>query len=1208
MKPVHLTFALFLITGTLAIAQLTFAQSSSNYAWRLDEVTSTFDETYISDWGDTIYAYQLVRYYYGDSSFYKISYPMVDQIKDTFEIYRQIVKTEYDQIGANGKHREKTFNLRLPRGVDNNFIRYLDSIPHFDPLADTVIIPLRYYDYAYDTYRNVYDNDGHLLRQIHNYDYTQYELDSDSLLRLIEKYKDTGDLPLSEFNRLPYDRWTRYVMLETDSNSVEMSFQITDSNSESSDLPAQYALLSMVKKEYTNHILSMRSDIDCKYYRSKPSRVTKSTRYNKYGIKTGYSELTERWTVDSVPTYYSLTDETYLGGDSVIKIWESRTWSTDTAGVQHQQITREERIYDSSINQTLYTKKTVTTDGIEKIHNEEEWAIEITEKGKKAHLLYQDKLTPVNWYVDIKDSNNVWRTIDYYTIYCESVKRYQYDDRFNIIFAIDSAQTRQQYADSVMWEGHTYSTYIYRPAWTEFSRSEYEYDADNTLIHEKQYTHGFIEQWFLTKESLITDDYTWSMSVNTKDTTRTTSKKYANGWDSESTKEKLDIASMDWNIIESSKYVVTFDLTGEPVSAVSASTKRDNTKTDRTYYLFHHWDETEQRYIRQSVAWSRYDTADAYSDETIHPYDCQDYTYYDRNGKFLGYFENCVSHYLPITSESVTGVFNKPHFDSQGRMDTLYRYAFYGEWFLVRYFTYEYFPEEGTDVVARRHSYSLNDDQMDEIDYYNTVDLRDYEWVGLRWHRRLSGKDTLEAPLHDMQFVGTTNYSHTYSTYNEDGVLLETRTYNDGSMTPVTQIHNTFTYDAEGRITTHVAYKDSFPDTRYIYFYSEQTGERIACNTWSDYDKENNSWNKFAFTNYGEHFYDAQGRLSIQTNYQASADSTTIVPFERYEFLYEDGETDWVLSDKYAWQDNEWVCATPTYRGHEQKHYLFDEYGNLAERTERQAVCGGLAPAQTWQFTYASPLTDYSLLSPQTYGIAETNTKEIYTNEEWLSRPLTAHYTHSSIASMNYTVRFHYTALRPEPVRFNEPVEVEPEEESAFFTWPKVDGAAGYSLVIWADEAHTRKLCTVVFDARGTVLCIDFSHAPSRHSSRTPSRYSTPTASLAEAVPSVAIWQTEFTHLVEGLESGTTYWYTLIAFDEQNHTLDTRAASFTTKGVKLPTDIDEVQTTHEPCTHEQCAHEPCTHEQCTKFLRNGHLYIQRGAFTYSLRGIIVSAP
>ena len=175
---------------------------------------------------------------------------------------------------------------------------------------------------------------------------------------------------------------------------------------------------------------------------------------------------------------------------------------------------------------------------------------------------------------------------------------------------------------------------------------------------------------------------------------------------------------------------------------------------------------------------------------------------------------------------------------------------------------------------------------------------------------------------------------------------------------------------------------------------------------------------------------------------------------------------------------------------------------------------------------------------------------------------------------------------------------MEPEEESAFFTWPKVDGAAGYSLVIWADEAHTRKLCTVVFDARGTVLCIDFSHAPSRHSSRTPSRYSTPTASLAEAVPSVAIWQTEFTHLVEGLESGTTYWYTLIAFDEQGHTLDTRAASFTTKGVKLPTDIDEVQTTHEPCTHEQC----------TKFLRNGHLYIQCGAFTYSLRGIIVPLP
>ena len=154
-------------------------------------------------------------------------------------------------------------------------------------------------------------------------------------------------------------------------------------------------------------------------------------------------------------------------------------------------------------------------------------------------------------------------------------------------------------------------------------------------------------------------------------------------------------------------------------------------------------------------------------------------------------------------------------------------------------------------------------------------------------------------------------------------------------------------------------------------------------------------------------------------------------------------------------------------------------------------------------------------------------------------------------------------------------MEVEPEEETALFTWPKVDGAAGYSLTIWADEEHTAKLCTILFDAHGTVLEIDFSHMPAR------------LAAEQTSVPSVAFWQTEFSHVVEGLEPGTIYWYKLVALDEENHILDTREASFRTLGVNKSEGLTDVQGDD---------------VQCTKVLRDGQIYLIRGGQMYDVRG------
>ena len=77
MKPVHLTLARFLITGTLAIVQLTFAQSSSDYAWRLDSIMYDFPPEKSIYEGETdsviVYNSLYTRYTYGEDSLIVLS-------------------------------------------------------------------------------------------------------------------------------------------------------------------------------------------------------------------------------------------------------------------------------------------------------------------------------------------------------------------------------------------------------------------------------------------------------------------------------------------------------------------------------------------------------------------------------------------------------------------------------------------------------------------------------------------------------------------------------------------------------------------------------------------------------------------------------------------------------------------------------------------------------------------------------------------------------------------------------------------------------------------------------------------------------------------------------------------------------------------------------------------------------------------------------
>ncbi len=131
---------------------------------------------------------------------------------------------------------------------------------------------------------------------------------------------------------------------------------------------------------------------------------------------------------------------------------------------------------------------------------------------------------------------------------------------------------------------------------------------------------------------------------------------------------------------------------------------------------------------------------------------------------------------------------------------------------------------------------------------------------------------------------------------------------------------------------------------------------------------------------------------------------------------------------------------------------------------------------------------------------------------------------------------------------------IEPTDNAATFSWPIIEGAASYVLIIWANEQQTEKFCTLTFNAEGQLTNIDFSHnAPAK------TKDETPTNGLS------------FT--VTGLSAGTAYAYTLSSYDSAGILLDSATGTFTTTTTNALEDI----TTTTPSVR--------------KVLHNGTIYI-----------------
>ena len=136
-------------------------------------------------------------------------------------------------------------------------------------------------------------------------------------------------------------------------------------------------------------------------------------------------------------------------------------------------------------------------------------------------------------------------------------------------------------------------------------------------------------------------------------------------------------------------------------------------------------------------------------------------------------------------------------------------------------------------------------------------------------------------------------------------------------------------------------------------------------------------------------------------------------------------------------------------------------------------------------------------------------------------------------------------------------VEVTPAATSAQLTWPTVNEAAYYEIVITDTDGNV--VGSLTFNSKGEMTGKHF--APAKN-----------------------VETNAFVYNVTGLEENTTYNYMITAKDEEGNVLDTKSGSFVTNGGSEG--FDEVQ----------------LNSECTKILRDGQVFILRGEKTYTVTG------
>ena len=374
-----LLFAALVLKGTCAYAQ---EDISDRYAWRLDSIRINTLQTG-DEGGGTEYKH--VNYFYAPDSLVETNTTIyyINATEYYYRINPYCAKYVYRDFGEDGKHTMYGYGYPVIHWTSENIVDSALNISDLQKLDEAAFELSQRYDYAYDTYRNIFDEEGHLIRQIRNYDYSVYRMDSSGLWKPSMRYyhaeTDSTLESISYYFNTNEQKWKNQWNTYGRSKYRNHRLWIEEKRYNEGDIDAgtEYNENGGVVRKYKGDSNNGRET----YYRSE--RITgKATWSTKSGVKTTTTEIY----LDDVFTRKTVTgeerDEEYLvektatGNKEYPQHVRSWKYSTDSVLTAYSNSVYS---YDAKRRCTLRLDTTLQ-DGI--------WTVKRTEYGNGGETVY----------------------------------------------------------------------------------------------------------------------------------------------------------------------------------------------------------------------------------------------------------------------------------------------------------------------------------------------------------------------------------------------------------------------------------------------------------------------------------------------------------------------------------------------------------------------------------------------------------------------------------------------------------------------------------------------------------------------------------------------------------------------------------------------------------------------------------------------------
>ena len=1063
-----------LLGGTCAYAQgtadsqVTQSASSDRYSWRLDSVVYSFPLRDAAGAEDPEYGRlgrrEVVSYTYGldgqaeASGFSTLEYEEFYTTRKplSYKINRSLGKHEYRSFGPHGQRTVLHYVYTDANAIDTTGAGIVDSL-------------FRLYqkdEYAFDSVRVIYAEDGGIIRTIHHYDKTT------------SRYKYTTGA-CTEIQRVQ--------VLATDSTEDEKQWSCNVTT-------GVWSMSKDLHRAYTNHKLTYSESTRREYYADGTLYKiwVDGTGYNELGVKTRTYSSYKIYQEDGTPMpnqpgghAWRENIELFEGGRIIHSSDTRYSWHTDGMHTWHGNPTKD---YEYLPNGMVIR----TENGNEKY---------LVDLQGNDHLIY---------------SQNPYFKEPYYS-------RYIYYDDFTLKQQVDSTiePVFTQQGDSLVK--------TVRRVWTIT-----DFDGQGRKTHMIQMLHDTtVTDWTYIQEETYGENYT--ETVVTQNKTRTTTRTYNYGFDNLYELREEQDPGGNWSEKESfCRWMnVSFGANGAPLTAMQY-TRTDQQWIPRDLYTF--------TYIPEWNLYRRDLRAELNQSTSGDMYTFQPYSHYIDLFTKAGVNEGW---YLPSDKKGYVNLYTYDETGRKTRKNVCTLDSSMHVKDTTKYITYRYFPVSSCTKVAEQTTYTRNTETG-------------------AWE--LSGSPTRTS-------------SYTHNVYDDHGNLATTYKFRwDGDLIITDTTDYELVYDSRGRLyeknlMNGNAGSVNINRKRFLYLENEDpTAYRTLL--WYEYsDPKYSGWQEgYDSENRTQKKYDETGRISESISFGISKDRTHAVPAEKYVYYYEDGNPDWISRDHYVMRDGEWECTETSNRRLLLSGAETDEDGDIALRWKRVNTCNGVEDETLLAYSYAADTTTYPVLSPNSYHIAHSadlNTGEYIEDKPASKRVKNVVYSYAKYPNNSFVATYYYTPLRADADEPRLPVTVEPEKESAVFTWGAVEGAVSYVLHVYADAAQTEEICYVVFDSAGKVISIHFvRHAPAR-------------------IPAVA----QMSYTLTELAPGTHYWYMVEGVDTEGKTIETTFGSFSTTGeADTPTGTGDFIGENEDSARVR------------KIIRDGQMYLKYDGQMYDVHG------